>query len=94
VTNYEYNSRDWLITTTETATAPPRITRLEYDIAGNKTKVTFPDSETQKWPANGYDAFGQPHVFIDERQHTTNMDYWPWGADEETVRSNHPSHQG
>jgi YD repeat-containing protein len=79
VTNYEYNSRDWLITMTETATAPPRITRLEYDIAGNKTKVTFPDSETQQWPANGYDAFGQPHVFIDERDNATNMDYWPWG---------------
>ena len=77
LTTYEYNSRNLLITTTETATTPPRITRTGYDVAGNKTLVTFPDSRTQKWPA--YDPFGQPRVFIDERDNHTYLNYWPWG---------------
>jgi YD repeat-containing protein len=51
LTTYQYDTRDRLITTTETANTAPRITRLEYDIAGNKTKVTLPDLETQEWPA-------------------------------------------
>jgi len=48
-----------------------------YDVAGNKTLVTFPDLKTQQWPA--YDAFGQPRVFIDERHNQTDLNYWPWG---------------
>jgi hypothetical protein len=50
-----------------------------YNTAGDKTKVIFPDGKFQEWPDSGYDAFGQPHVFKDERGNITNLDYWPWG---------------
>jgi RHS repeat-associated protein len=80
VTTYGYDLRNRLETTTE----PKRqdqpaypVTRLEYDRAGNKTKVTFPDQKTQQWLY--HDAFGQPRQFIDERGNPTDLNYWPWG---------------
>ncbi len=53
-----------------------RIARHLYDFVGNKTQLTLPDLYTQKWQS--YDGFGQPGVFIDERNDTTNL-YYQWG---------------
>ena len=68
----------------ETTTEPKRqdqpnhpVTRFEYDGAGNKTKVTFPDQKTQQWLY--HDAFGQPRQFIDERANPTDLTTGPWG---------------
>jgi YD repeat-containing protein len=50
VTNYGYDNRNRLETTTEPkkASQPANtITRFEYDVAGNKKKVTFPDNNAQ-----------------------------------------------
>lgn len=83
LTEYVYNTRNWLWKTIEYpmpgSTETVRTTETLYNRAGNKTQVKFPDDKIQQWPDYGYDAFGQPRVFIDERQHTTNMEYWPWG---------------
>jgi RHS repeat-associated protein len=82
-TDYLYNSRNWLERTIEHpmpgSTDTVRTTQTFYNRAGNKTLVIFPDEKRQEWPELNYDAFGQPHVFIDERGNTTNLDYWPWG---------------
>jgi hypothetical protein len=82
-TTYQYDVRNRLAVTIEYPipgdNGTPRTTETLYNVAGDKTKVIFPDGESQEWPDYGYDAFGQPHVFIDERHQTTNMEYWPWG---------------
>jgi len=80
VTTYVYDSRNRLHQTIEPkradqATNPT--TTLEYDFAGNKTDVTFPDTRSQHW--RSYDAFGQPRRFTDERNNITDLNYWPWG---------------
>ena len=80
VTTYGYDNRNRLETTTEPKRENQQaypVTRLEYDRAGNKTKVTFPDQKTQQWLY--HDAFGQPRQFIDERANPTDLNYWPWG---------------
>ena len=77
LTTYEYNNRNRLIKTNETVNTVPRTTITDYDPAGNKTMVTFPDNRTQQWL--NYDAFGQPRQFIDERGDITDLSYWPWG---------------
>ncbi|MEY2497565.1 MAG: mucin9, partial [Verrucomicrobiota bacterium] len=58
VTTYEYDKRNRCTKTTETINTLPRITLTEYDVTGNRTKVTFPDTRTQRW--ENYDPFGQP----------------------------------
>ncbi len=73
VTTYEYDQRNRLKKTIEPLN---RITETSYDPAGNKTQVTFPDLETQRW--ENYDAFGQPARFIDERNNPTDLTY-QWG---------------
>jgi RHS repeat-associated protein len=80
VTTYVYDNRNHLHQTIEPkradqATNPT--TTLEYDFAGNKTDVTFPDTRSQHW--RSYDAFGQPRQFTDERNNVTDLNYWPWG---------------
>jgi RHS repeat-associated protein len=50
--------------------------RTLYDVTGNKTDVTFPDTQSQHW--RDYDPFGQPGRFIDERNNTTDLSYI-WG---------------
>jgi len=47
-----------------------RETTYEYDIRNRPSKTT-------EYPIPG--DSGAPRVFIDERHHTTNLDYWPWG---------------
>ncbi|HKP03477.1 MAG TPA: RHS repeat-associated core domain-containing protein [Chthoniobacterales bacterium] len=80
LTRYTYDERNRLKETIEPKrrdqTANP-ITKTEYDHAGNKTIVTFPDQRTQQW--SYYNAFGQPRLFTDERGKSTNLEYWPWG---------------
>ncbi|MFZ1220144.1 MAG: hypothetical protein WAO00_12685, partial [Chthoniobacterales bacterium] len=79
-TRYGYDVRNRLEITTE----PKRdsnqqefpVTRFEYDVAGNKKKVTFPDHKTQRW--EDYDAFGQARQFFDEYEHRTDLTY-QWG---------------
>lgn len=73
VTTYTYDKRDRLTATTEPLS---RTTSTVYDATGNKTLVTFPDTKTQQW--GGYDAFGQPATFTDERGNITNLSY-QWG---------------
>ncbi|HKP03956.1 MAG TPA: RHS repeat-associated core domain-containing protein [Chthoniobacterales bacterium] len=79
VTTYGYDVRNRLETTTE----PKRedqpdfpVTRFQYDVAGNKMRVTFPDLKTQHW--ENYDAFGQPGQFFDELEQRTDLTY-QWG---------------
>jgi RHS repeat-associated protein len=80
VTDYEYNTRNWLERTVEhpipNDPTAPRVTANLYDAVGNKTQVTFPDLKTQQW--EDYDAFGQPGQFIDERSNHTIL-YYRWG---------------
>ncbi len=71
--SYSYDTRNRLTQVTEPQS---RITTTTLDYVGNKTKVTFPDSTTQQW--GGYDAFGQPATFTDERGDITNLAY-EWG---------------
>jgi RHS repeat-associated protein len=82
-TDYVYNNRNWLWKSIEHpmpgSTETVRTTETLYNRAGNKIQVTFPDGKMQQWPDLDYDAFEQPRVFIDERQQTTNMEYWHWG---------------
>jgi RHS repeat-associated protein len=80
VTTYLYDNRNRLHQTIEPkradqATNPT--TTVEYDFAGNKTDVTLPDTRTQHW--RSYDAFGQPRQFTDERNNSTDLNYWPFG---------------
>jgi RHS repeat-associated protein len=90
VTAYQYDNRNRLWKSTEfpspNSGGNPRTTETQYNAAGNKTKVIFPDGKFQEWPDTGYDAFGQPHVFKDERGNTTNLDYWPWGPMKELAQ--------
>ncbi len=81
VTTYGYDNRNRLSQTTEYPypTGTPRITQTQYNAAGDKILVIFPDLKTQQWPDSAYDAFGQPGQFIDERAHVTNLTYWHWG---------------
>jgi RHS repeat-associated protein len=79
VTTFAYDLRNRLWKTNETVNTLPRTTETLYDLVGNKTQVTFPDGETQRWPAEAYTAFGQPRQFFDERNNLTNLEYWPWG---------------
>jgi len=79
VTNYGYDGRNRLETTTEPKRENQQeypVTRFEYDVAGNKMKVTFPDQKTQRW--ENYDAFGQARQFFDENNHQTDLTY-RWG---------------
>lgn len=76
LTTYNYDLRNRLWKTNETVNTIPRTTETLYDVTGNKTLVTFPDTRTQQWL--DYDAFGQPGGFIDERGNTTNLTY-QWG---------------
>ena len=78
-TTYTYDSRNRLELTIE----PKRldqsdypVTRREYDVAGNKKKITFPDTKTQRW--ENYDPFGQPGQFFDEYNNPTDLTY-RWG---------------
>ena len=79
VTSYSYDNRNRLETTTEPKrqdqTSYP-VTRFEYDAAGNKKRVTFPDTKFQRW--ENYDAFGQAAQFFDESNHPTDLIY-QWG---------------
>jgi RHS repeat-associated protein len=75
-TTYTYDLRNRLETTTEPARAgqiPNPVTRLQYDKAGNKTMVTFPDTKTQQW--DDYDPFGQAWKFTDERHNISDLAY-------------------
>jgi RHS repeat-associated protein len=76
LTTYDYDLRNRLWKTNETVNSVPRTTETLYDVTGNKTLVTFPDTRTQQWL--DYDAFGQAWTFIDERNNTTNLTY-VWG---------------
>ncbi len=79
LTTYTYDLRNRLKDTIETKRADQSVnptTTTLYDVAGNKTQVTFPDTRTQQWL--DYDPFGQPGRFIDERNNTTNLTY-QWG---------------
>src|SRR4051794_24204154 len=79
VTDYVYDNRNRLRDTIEPQRADQSVrptTTTDYDFAGNKTDVTFPDTKSQHW--RDYDGFGQPGRFIDERGNTTNMSY-VWG---------------
>lgn len=67
ITTYDYDNRNRLWKTNEYPIAPgdpntPRTTETQYNAAGNKTLVIFPDGKTQQWPDYAYDAFGQPHL--------------------------------
>lgn len=76
VTDYTYDLRNRLKDTIEPKRADQAVrptTTTEYDLTGNKTKVTFPDLRTQRWEV--YDAFGQAGTFIDERNNTTTLVY-------------------
>ncbi len=75
ITGYEYDLRNRQTKAKEEPNQT-RITQTTYDNFGNKTQVTLPDLYTQRW--QNYDAFGQPGVFIDERNDTTNL-YYQWG---------------
>jgi RHS repeat-associated protein len=75
-TTYEYDLRNRLWKTHETVNTIPRTTETLYDVTGNKTDVTFPDTRSEHWL--DYDAFGQPGRFIDERNNTTHLTY-RWG---------------
>jgi len=80
VTDYVYDHRNRVITTTETKRPDQtvnQVTVTDYNATGNKTLVRFPDGETQQWLY--HDPFGQPRHFVDERGNTTYLDYWPWG---------------
>ncbi len=79
VTTYTYDNRNRLYQTIEPKRADQSTnptTAILYDMAGNKTKVTLPDTKTQQWL--NYDAFGQAGQFIDERNDNTDLVYW-WG---------------
>jgi RHS repeat-associated protein len=79
VTHYTYDIRNRLETTIEPKRDDQQdypVTRFKYDPMGNKTKVTFPDTQTQEW--DFYDAFGQAWKFTDERHHVTDLVYC-WG---------------
>jgi RHS repeat-associated protein len=83
-TNYTYDDRNRPWKTIEYFIpgdlTPPRTTETQYDPAGNKTLVKFPDTDrsvTQQWLY--YDHFGQPRQFINERGKVTDINYWPWG---------------
>jgi RHS repeat-associated protein len=79
ITTYGYDNRNRLQTTTEpkrTSQPANPVTRFEYDAAGNKRMVTFPDTKTQQW--DDYDAFGQAWKFTDERYNVTDLIYC-WG---------------
>jgi RHS repeat-associated protein len=76
VTTYGYNNRNRLETTTEpkrTSQPANPVTRFDYDAAGNKRQVTFPDNTTQQWDL--YDPFGQAWKFTDERHNVTDLVY-------------------
>jgi YD repeat-containing protein len=83
VTTYQYDIRNRLWKSTEFPSpgsgTSSRTTETQYNTAGDKTKVIFPDGKFQEWPDYGYTAFGQPRVFKDERGNTTDLDYWHWG---------------
>jgi RHS repeat-associated protein len=81
VTTYTYDERNRLWKTIEPLN---RITENNYDFAGNKNWVKFPDLKMQQWLS--YDAFGQPRQFIDERGNVTDFDYWPWGPMKKLAR--------
>jgi RHS repeat-associated protein len=74
---YEYNLRNRLTKVHETENSVERITETLYDRAGNKTDVIFPDSTSQHW--SNFNGLGLPRTFIDERNQTTNLEYWNWG---------------
>jgi len=76
VTTYDYDNRNRLWKTNETVNTIPRTTETLYDVTGNKTDITFPDTRSQHW--RDYDSFGQPGRFIDERGNTTSLSY-RWG---------------
>lgn len=79
VTTYGYNDRNRLERTTEPKPRPDQpnpVTRLEYDVAGNKKKITFPDGKTQRW--ENHDPFGQARQFFDENNNPTDLIY-QWG---------------
>ena len=79
VTDYAYDDRNRLRDTIEPKRADQSTrptTTTDYDFAGNKTDVTFPDGQSQHW--RDYDAFGQAGRFIDERTNTTHLTY-QWG---------------
>jgi YD repeat-containing protein len=80
-TTYTYDDRNRPWQTIEYpisgASSAPRITENNYDAAGNKNWVKFPDQWTQHWLY--YDGFGQPRQFIDEGANVTDFNYWPWG---------------
>jgi RHS repeat-associated protein len=76
VTTFGYNNRNRLETTTEpkrTSQPANPMTRVDYDAAGNKRQVTFPDNTTQQWDL--YDPFGQAWKFTDERHNVTDLVY-------------------
>jgi RHS repeat-associated protein len=80
ITNYVYDLRNRLRDTIEPKRADQSTrptTTIDYDFAGNKTDVTFPDGRSQHW--RDYDAFGQARQFIDERNNPTDMTY-VWGS--------------
>ncbi|MEY2484216.1 MAG: hypothetical protein QOK24_2744 [Verrucomicrobiota bacterium] len=76
LTTYDYDLRNRLWKTNETVNTIPRTIETLYDVAGNKTLVTFPDTRTQQWL--DYTPFGQAERFIDERGNTTNLNH-QWG---------------
>ena len=78
VTSYTYDLRNRLETTTEPKrdNQPDPVTRIVYDVAGNKLTITFPDSTTQEW--GDYDPFGQAWKFTNENRNITNLTY-KWG---------------
>jgi len=76
VTTYDYDLRNRLWKTNETVNSIPRTTETFYDVTGNKTIVTFPDTRTQQWL--DYTPFGQAERFIDERGNTSNLNH-QWG---------------
>jgi RHS repeat-associated protein len=76
LTTYDYDLRNRLWKTNETVNTVPRTTETLYDVTGNKTMVTFPDTRTQQWL--DYTPFGQAEGFIDERGNTTNLNH-QWG---------------
>jgi len=78
-TTYTYDLRNRLATTIEPNRQGQQnpVTQFFYDVAGNKTKVIFPDSTIQEW--RYFDPFGQPRQVVDKRGNTTDLNYWPWG---------------
>ncbi|MEN3369312.1 MAG: hypothetical protein V7609_1455, partial [Verrucomicrobiota bacterium] len=78
-TTYTYDLRNRLKDTIETKREGQSVnptTTILYDVTGNKTLVTFPDTRTQQWL--DYTPFGQAERFIDERGNTTNLNH-QWG---------------